>query len=46
MTSGRTWREIAEELGIGPSTLTRWPVQMRAVSEPSEAPLELYAELE
>jgi transposase len=45
LTSGRTRREIAEDLGIGLSTLTRWLVQERDASEPSEAPLDLHAEL-
>ena len=45
LTSGRTRREIAEDLGIGLSTLTRWLGQERDVSEPSEAPLDLHAEL-
>lgn len=38
LTSGRTRREIAEDLGIGLSTLTRWLSQERDVREPSEAP--------
>ncbi len=38
LTRGRTLREIAEDLGIGLSTLTRWLSQERDVSEPSEAP--------
>lgn len=45
LTSGRTRREIAEELGIGLSTLTRWLSREREVHEPSEAPLDLHAEL-
>lgn len=45
LTSGRTRREIAEDLGISLSTLTRWLGQKRDVSEPSEAPLDLHAEL-
>lgn len=45
LTSGRTRREIAEDLGIGLLTLTRWLGQERDVSEPSEAPLDLHAEL-
>jgi transposase len=36
LTSGRTRREIAEDLGIGLSTLTRWLSQERDASEPSE----------
>jgi transposase len=45
LTSGRTRREIAEDLGIGLSTLTRWLSQERDVIEPSEAPVDLHAEL-
>ncbi|PTN00744.1 transposase [Rhodovulum imhoffii] len=45
LTSGRTRREIAEDLGIGLSTLTRWLSQERDASDPSEAPVDLHAEL-
>ena len=45
LTSGRTRREIAEDLGIGLSTLTRWLSQERDLTEPSEAPVDLHAEL-
>ena len=45
LTSGRTRREIAEDLGIGLSTLTRWLSQERDVCEPSEAPVDPHAEL-
>ena len=45
LTSGRTRREIAEDLGIGLSTLTRWLSQERDVGEPSEAPVDFHAEL-
>lgn len=45
LTSGRTRREIAEDLGIGLSTLTRWLSQERDVSEPAETPVDLRAEL-
>ena len=45
LTSGRTRREIAGDLGIGLSTLTRWLSQGRDVGEPSEAPVDLHAEL-
>lgn len=45
LTSGRTRREIAEDLGIGLSTLTRWLSRERDVREPSEAPVDLHAEL-
>ena len=44
-TSVRTRREIAEDLGIGLSTLTRWLSQERDASEPSEAPVDVHAEL-
>jgi hypothetical protein len=43
LTSGRTRQEIAEDLGIGLSTLTRWPGQKRDTSEPSEDPVDLHA---
>ena len=45
LSSGRTRREIAEDLGIGLSTLTRWLREERDASEPSEAPVEVPAEL-
>ena len=45
LTSGRTRREIAEDLGIDLSTLTRWLGRERDTSEPSEAPVDLHAEL-
>lgn len=45
LTSGRTRREIAEDLGIGLSTLTRWLSQERDVREPSEISVDLHAEL-
>ncbi|PJF07767.1 transposase [Pseudorhodobacter sp. MZDSW-24AT] len=45
LTSGRTRREIAQDLGIGLSTLTRWLGQERDTGEPSEAPVDLHAEL-
>ncbi|MFM2391837.1 MAG: hypothetical protein RLZZ437_3392 [Pseudomonadota bacterium] len=45
LTSGRTRREIAEDLGIGLSTLTRWLRDERDASEPSEAPVDVHAEL-
>ena len=41
LTGGRTRREIAADLGIGLSTLTRWLSQERDVTEPSEAPVDL-----
>jgi transposase len=44
LTSGRTRREIAEDLGIGLSTLTRWLSQERDVDAPSEASVDLHAE--
>jgi transposase len=45
LTSGRTRREVAEDLGIGLSTLTRWLGRDRDTSEPSEVPVDLHAEL-
>ncbi len=45
LTSGRTRREIAADLGIGLSTLTRWLSHNRDASEPSEASLDVHAEL-
>jgi transposase len=45
LTSGRTRREIAEDLCIGLSTLTRWLSHERDASEPSEATVNLHAEL-
>ena len=44
LTRGRTRRKIAEDLGIGLSTLTRWLSQERDVGEPSEAPVDVHAE--
>lgn len=45
LTSGRARREIAEDLGIGLSTLTRRLGQEREAVEPDEAPVDLHAEL-
>jgi transposase len=45
LTSGRTHREIAEDLGIGLSTLTRWLGHGRDSSEPSDAAADLHAEM-
>jgi transposase len=45
LTSGRARREIAEDLGIGLSTLTRWLGQERGASEPGEAAVDLHSEL-
>nr|WP_245885159.1 IS3 family transposase [Defluviimonas denitrificans] len=45
LTSGRTRREIAEDLGIGLSTLTRWLSRERDTGEPVEASVDLHAEL-
>ena len=45
LTSGRTRREIAEDLGIGLSALTRWLGQERDAAEPSEAPFDPHAGL-
>lgn len=45
LTSGRTRREVADDLGIGLSTLTRWVRQDRAAEEPVEDQPDLRAEL-
>lgn len=45
LTSGRTRREIADDLGIGLSTLTRWVRQDRDAEEPVEGQPDLRAEL-
>ena len=45
LTSARTRREIAEDLGIGWSKLMRWLSQERDASEPTEAPVDLYTKL-
>lgn len=39
LTSDRTRREIAEDLGIDWSTLTRWLGQERDAGEPPQRPL-------
>ncbi len=46
LISCQTRRENAEDLGIGRSTLTRWPGQKRDASEPSEESIEVHAELQ
>ena len=45
LTSGRTRSEIADDLGIGLSTLTRWVRQDRDAEEPAEDQTDLRAEL-
>ncbi|UWQ45847.1 IS3 family transposase [Leisingera aquaemixtae] len=45
LTSGLTRREVADDLGIGLSTLTRWVRQDRDAEEPAEAQADLRAEL-
>ncbi len=45
LNSGRARREIADDLGIGFSTLKRWLSEERVASEPSETPVDLHAEL-
>lgn len=45
LTSGRMRREVAENLGIGLSTLTRWLSRERDAGGSVEAPLDLHAEL-
>lgn len=46
LTSGRTRREVADDLGIGLSTLTRWLSQSRGNREPVEIQGDLHAELQ
>lgn len=45
LTSGRTRREIAEDLDIGLSTLSRWLRRERDAEEPGEDQVDLHAEL-
>jgi len=45
LASGRTRREVAEDLGIGLSTLTRWVSQSRGLAEPAEVQADLRGEL-
>ncbi len=45
LTSGGPGREIAEDLEIGLSTLTRWLSRERDASEPVEASVDMHAEL-
>ncbi len=45
LASGRTRREVAEDLGIGLSTLTRWVSQSRDAVEPAEVQSDLHGEL-
>jgi len=45
LTSGRTRREIADDLGIGLSTLTRWVRQDRDAEDPVEDQSDLRVEL-
>ena len=45
LTSGRRRREIAEDPGIGLSTLTRWLSCEPDTGEPVEAPVDLHADL-
>lgn len=45
LTSSRTLQEIAEDLGMGLSTLTRWLVQASHGSEASDVSVDLHAEL-
>ncbi len=45
LTSGRTRRENAEDLGIGLSARTRWLSQECDASEPIETPVDLPAGL-
>ena len=45
LTSGRTRKEVADDLGIGLSTLTRWVGRLRHVDEPDEVRADLNEEL-
>lgn len=45
LTSGRTRREIADDLGVGLSTLTRWVRDDRDAEEPRDEQNDLHAEL-
>ena len=45
LASGRIRREVAEDLGIGLSTLTRWVGQSRGAVEPAEVQSDLHGEL-
>ena len=45
LTSGRTRREIADDLGVGLSTLTRWVREDRDAEEPRDEQIDLHAEL-
>ena len=38
LTSGRARRESADDLGIGPSTLTRWLTQEQDAGERPQSP--------
>ena len=45
LTSGRTRKEVAEDLGIGLSSLTRWIGQYRGEEAPPDLDDDLQAEL-
>lgn len=45
LTRGLTWREIADGLGVGLTTLTRWLTRERDAGEPIEVSVDLHAEL-
>lgn len=45
LTSGRTRREIADDLGVGLSTLTRWVREDRDAEAPRDEQIDLHAEL-
>ncbi|WP_083098655.1 transposase [Pseudophaeobacter leonis] len=45
LTSGRTRREIAGDLGVGLSTLTRWVREDRDAEEPRDEQIDLHSEL-
>jgi transposase len=45
LTSGRTRKEVAEDLGVGLSSLTRWIGQYRGEETPPDIKDDLQAEL-
>lgn len=45
LTSGRTRKEVAYDLGVGLSTLTRWVSKYRGDAEPQEVKDDLEVEL-
>ena len=45
LRSGRTRKEVADDLGIGLSTLTRWVCRLRDAEEPDDVKADLNEEL-